>query len=184
MAVTTYGAVDDAEEAIAVVRAVHRRIYGTMPDGTPYRADDPHLLSWVHVAEVDSFLTAHAHFGIDRLTATERDDYVRQMGEVAARLGVEDPPQDAAELTGRLAGFRSELRSTDAAREACDLLLRDPPLSGWGRLGYAVLAAGEVSTLPPWARAELGLPTLPVTDRVLARPVTRSALRTVRWALG
>ena len=49
---------------------------------------------------------------------------------------------------------------------------------------YAVLAAGAVSTLPAWARGELGLLTLPVTDRVLARPVTRSALRTVRWALG
>jgi uncharacterized protein (DUF2236 family) len=58
LALTTYGTVPDAERAIAIVRAIHRRVRGITPDGTPYAADDPHLLMWVHVAEVDSFLTA------------------------------------------------------------------------------------------------------------------------------
>jgi len=56
LALTTYGTVPDAERAIACVRAIHRRVRGTTPNGTPYAADDPHLLMWVHVAEVDSFL--------------------------------------------------------------------------------------------------------------------------------
>ncbi len=46
-----------------------------------------------------------------------------------------------------------------------------------------MLAAGAISILPQWARAMLLLPTLPATDRLIARPLTRSALHTIRWAL-
>ena len=80
LALTTYGTVPDAERAIAAVRAVHRRVTGTAPDGRPYSADDPHLLMWVHVAEVDSFLSSFRAFGAETLTAAEADDYVRQTG--------------------------------------------------------------------------------------------------------
>ena len=45
LAETTFAAAPDAERAVAVVRAVHRHIAGTAPDGRPYRADDPHLLT-------------------------------------------------------------------------------------------------------------------------------------------
>jgi hypothetical protein len=40
-----------------------------------------------------------------------------------------------------------------------------------------------VSTLPTWARTALLLPVLPTTDRLVAQPLTRSALGTIRWAL-
>ena len=33
------------------------------PDGRTYRASDPHLLHWVHLAEVDSFLAAYQRYG-------------------------------------------------------------------------------------------------------------------------
>ena len=66
LAATTFGPADVAERTVARVRAVHRTVRGTAPDGRPYRADDPHLLRWVHVAEVDSFLRAHRRFGDHR----------------------------------------------------------------------------------------------------------------------
>src|SRR3954453_1712913 len=52
LAVTTFGAASDADRAVAQVRAIHERISGTAADGRPYQASDPHLLRWVHVAEV------------------------------------------------------------------------------------------------------------------------------------
>ena len=73
--------------------------------------------------------------------------------------------------------------ATDAAKETTELLLREPPISGLERVGYTVLAAGAVSLLPPWARTELGLLRLPITDRVITRRITRTALGTIRWAL-
>lgn len=183
IATTTYGAIPDAQRSVDIVRAIHRRVRGTAPDGSQYRADDPHLLAWVHVAEVDSFLTTHQLFGRRRLDRGRADEYVRQTGLVAARLGVLDPPTSVAELTETLDRYRPVLAFSEAARDAADLLLKTPPLHGPARLGYAALAAGAVSTLPGWARAELGLPASPTTARVFARPLARSAVSTIRWAL-
>ena len=183
LATTTYATVADAEQMIQRVRRIHRTVRGTTPDGVAYRADDPHLLGWVHVVEVDSFLCAYEYFGQGRLSEAERDGYVAQTGLVAARLGVVDPPRSVAELAEQLAAYRPELRHTEAAAEASEMLLRNPPLGRFERIGYGPLAAGAISTLPAWARAELTLPTLPVADRLVARPLARSALRTLRWAL-
>ena len=66
-----------------------------------------------------------------------------------------------AELKKVLAVYRPELKLSPAAKEAAEILLKDPPLAGAQRVGYAILAAGAVSTLPTWARTALLLPTLP-----------------------
>lgn len=184
LALTTYGTVPDAERAIAAVRAIHRRVTGAMRDGSPYAADDPHLLMWVHVAEVDSFLRAFQAFGDGALTPADADEYLRQAGSVAARLGVIDPPGTVAELNSIMESYRPELSGTGpAAQEASSLLLLHPPFTGFTRAGYHLLAAGAVSILPPWARTELRLPALPVTECTVIRPLGRSAMRTLRWAL-
>jgi uncharacterized protein (DUF2236 family) len=183
IALTTYGTVRDAERAIAAVRAVHRRVTGTTPDGRPYSADDPHLLMWIHVAEVDSFLSAYRAFGAEKLTAAEADEYIGQAGSIAARLGVIEPPLSVMELTDVMESYRPELSGSGHARRASNLLLVQPPFAGLARAGYHMLAAGAVSTLPAWARVELRLPTLPVTERVVMRPLARSAMRALRWAL-
>ena len=183
LATTTYGTIADAERSIAAVRAIHRRVRGTTSAGRPYRADDPHLLGWIHAAQVDSFLTTYRVFGAEPLDESETDAYVRQCGFVATKLGVVNPPQTVAELDEVLAGYRPELKLSPAAKDAAEMLLRNPPLAGPQRFGYAILAAGAVSTLPIWARSTLLLPTLPATDRLVTRPLTRSALGTIRWAL-
>lgn len=56
---TTFGSSDAAREVVDLVRRIHTRVHGTAPDGRPYRADDPDLLTWVHTAEVRSFLAGH-----------------------------------------------------------------------------------------------------------------------------
>ena len=69
LAVTTFGTIADAEKAIEHVRSVHRRVRGTDELGRPYAADDPHLLRWVHVAEIWSFLNAYQAYAAEPLTA-------------------------------------------------------------------------------------------------------------------
>ena len=63
LAVTTFGPAAEAQRAVDRVRGIHRRVSGVAPDGRPYAAGDPHLLEWVHIAEVDSFLLAHQLYG-------------------------------------------------------------------------------------------------------------------------
>ena len=110
-AATTYGPAEDADHAVERVRRVHRHVTGTGPDGQPYRADDPHLLRWVHVAETDSFLRCHQRYGAQRLDEAGCDAYVADTARTAVALGVPDPPQTRAELEAVLREYRPELRA-------------------------------------------------------------------------
>ena len=183
LAVTTFGTATDAQRAVDKVRGIHRRVRGQAPDGRDYRADDPHLLEWVHIAEVDSFLQAYQLYGAAPLDQAGRDDYVADTARVAAALGVLDPPRTEADLRTRLAGYRSELSSTEAAREAARFLLITPPLSLLARAPYGVLAASAVSMLPPWARLPLRLPYLPPLEATAIRLSGRVLVSGIRWAL-
>lgn len=183
LAVTTFGTAEDAQQAVDVVRAIHDRITGEMPDGSSYAASDPHLLRWVHVAEIDSFLRAHQRYGARPLDAAGRDEYVAQTAEVARRLGVLDPPTTEAELAAVLAGYRPELRGTPEAREAVTYVLLRPPLPLLARPAYGVLAAAAVGLMPAWTRLPLRLPWLPVTERTVVRVLGGAAVDTVRWAM-
>jgi uncharacterized protein (DUF2236 family) len=182
LAVTTFGRTEDAMAAIARVRAVHARVTGTAADGRPYAASDPHLLTWVHIAEADSFLRAHSRFGVQPLDQAGRDGYVADLARIGAELGVPDPPRTEAELTDRIGRYRAELTATPEARDAARFLLLTPPLPAVARAPYGVLAAAAVSLLPGWARRPLRLPRLPVTETVLVRPAGHAMVRAIRWA--
>ncbi len=182
LAVTTFGRADDAQDAIARVRAIHGRVTGTAPDGRPYAASDPHLLTWVHIAEADSFLRAHSRFGAHPLDHHERDAYVADMARIGAALGVPEPPRTAAELAARVEEYRPELAATAQAREAARFLLLNPPLPVVARPPYGVLAAAAVSLLPGWARRHLWLPRLPVTEAAVVRPAGHALVHAIRWA--
>jgi uncharacterized protein (DUF2236 family) len=183
LAVTTFGRTADAEAMVAAVRRVHETVVGSTADGTPYAASDPHLLRWVHVAEVDSFLTAHQRYGDRPLDQPGRDTYVAQAARVAEALGVTAPPRSEAELAEQLAGYRPELRSTPEARETARFLLLHPPLPLLARAPYAALSAAAVNLLPGWARRELALPRLPVTEALVVRGAGELVTRTIRWAM-
>jgi uncharacterized protein (DUF2236 family) len=183
LAATTFAAADDAQRSVDVVRAIHRRVVGTMPDGTPYAADDPHLLRWVHVAEVDSFLRAHTVYGAEPLDRAGRDTYLAQAATVAERLGATEVPGTEAELASALASYRPELRSTAEAREAVRYLLVRPPLPLVARPAYGVLVAAAVGLMPAWTRVPLRLPWLPVTERTVVRALGTAATGTIRWAM-
>ena len=183
LAVTTFGGASDAQDAIARVRAIHRRVTGTAPDGRPYAASDPHLLTWVHIAEADSFLRAHTAFGARPLDQAGRDGYVADMARIGAALGVPDPPRTEAELTARIEAYRHELAGTAQARDAARFLLLRPPLPLLARAPYGVLAAAAVSLLPGWARWPLRLPRLPVTEAALVRPAGHAMTGAIRWAI-
>ena len=183
LAVTTYGSAADAEAAVARVRAVHERVRGTTADGQPYAANDPHLLRWVHLAEVDSFLAAYQRYGERPLDAAGRDGYVADAAVVARALGVTDPPETEGEVAAQLAAYRPELRGTPEARAVARFMLLNPPLPLVLRPPYAVLAAASVALLPRWTRWPLRLPWLPITEAVAVRAAGEALTRTIRWAI-
>ena len=108
---TTYGSTEAAEKVIARVRRIHPLVHGVADDGRPYRADDPELLTWVHIAEVRCFLAGYEAFGAPPLTAAERDQYYWETARLARRLGADDVPETAAEVAAYLKRLRPELRA-------------------------------------------------------------------------
>ena len=173
LAVTTFGRASDAQQAIARVRAVHEHVTGTAPDGRPYAASDPRLLTWVHIAEAYSFLRAHSRFGDRPLDQAGRDGYVADMARIGAELGVPDPPRTEAELADRISAYRPELAATAQAREAARFLLLQPaapgdrPGSVRGARRGGGLAAARLG--PPAA-----VPAPPAGDRDRAGPPGRA----------
>lgn len=183
LAATTFGPADQAQRTIDMIKRVHTRVVGTASDGRPYSANDPHLLEWVHIAEVDSFIAAHKAFGEVKLTDDDYDEYVADMAVIATALGVVNAPRSRSELRSRLRDYRPELRSSSEARDAARYLLLTPPLPIVVRPAYGLLAAAAVSLMPAWTRVPLRLPWLPVSERALVRPAGATLVKTLRWAL-
>ena len=183
LAATTFGPIPVAERSIAVVRKVHERVVGTASDGRAYSANDPHLLRWVHICEVDSFLAAYQRYGSAPLSPDDADAYVRDTSLVARKLGVNEPPMSVRELKAELREYRPEMAGTREAREAARFLLLEPPLPFAARAPFAVLGAAAVALLPAWTRWPLRLPFLPLSETVLVRPAGAAITQLIRWSV-
>ena len=182
IATTSFGTEAHAERVVARIRGIHRRVRGTDHLGRPYRADDPHLLRWVHIAEIHSFYAAYQAYSGTPLSRAEADEYVARSNIPAAKLGATDLPTTVAELRDLIQAYRPELMPSPAALDAATFLLREPPLQQPARSGYALIALAGVAILPPWARRELGL-RLPGPAAPLARGTGRITTGLVAWPL-
>lgn len=190
VATTTFARIEDAEKLIAHVRRIHTLVKGELPDGRAYAASDPHLLTWVHCAEVESFLVAYQRFSPTPLTPEECDMYVAQSAISAQLLGVVDPPLTVAQLYAKLASYGPELEFSTATADVIDLLINNPPLEPPMKWGYDTLKIGAISLLPGSARTLLGLEDssepsrVSLQDFLWRRPVARVATTALRWTVG
>lgn len=177
---TTYGSSDQAERLIQRVRRVHDRVRGTLPDGSPYSANDPALLTWVHVAEVSSFLAAYLRYRDPAFPREGQDRYFAETAVIAERLGARDVPNSSAAVEAYFSDMRAHLRADERTRAVAEALLsQSPPHRVLAPFGRVLLDAGA-ALLPDWAarmhRFEL-LPAFAIGAGV------RSVGQVMRWAL-
>lgn len=180
ISVTTFGATASADAMIARVRRVHDRVVGTLPDGTTYAANDPELLTFVHVAEVDSFLRAHLRYKDPALSGAIQDDYLAAYAEVARRLGAEDVPTSRREIADYYRRIRPELRFDHRTRDVARALLARGDDLVTEPMRAMVFAAGR-DLLPDWAAAMHG--GVPGFAAPAVRSGARGMGRVLRWAL-
>jgi uncharacterized protein (DUF2236 family) len=192
----TFGSRDEADALAARVRKIH----------TALGLDDPHLLLWVHMSMVDSFLDIAIRSGLS-LTSEQQDQYVAEMVVFAEAVGISasDVPSSVDQMQKYFSNISPELSASDDAKRAA-LFLTIPPLPTAVRFAtpaapaWASLALLAASSLPAWARSLYGTPTLPgqkfateislkairktlgvIPDAILAPPVYKAAQE--RWGL-
>ncbi|HEY7930875.1 MAG TPA: oxygenase MpaB family protein [Acidimicrobiales bacterium] len=180
---TTYGSKESAYAAIERVRAVHQGVRGTADDGRAYDANDPHLLAWVHCAEISMFLSGYERFGRETLRVGEADAYVRETAQLARDLGVESPPTTVAELHARLQDFRPELRLSPEGALARDFIARGVVTGVAQRVVYRLIVRSSYALMEPWARTMLGVTSTSPLERWLWRPLAHLTCRGVRVAV-
>ena len=184
--VVTFGSTAEVERIGAKVRAIHRRVRGTdEATGVTYRADDPHLLRWVHCCEVESFLSTYQR-ATGALDAEEIDRYYAEQTRSAAVVGLDaDVPASAEQMSSYFQRMRSEAAVDRRARRVASYVLF-PPMPRWaawtaGRPAWAGAAGLAAALLPRWTRRLYGLPTPPGSD-VAATAALRSLHAAMRAA--
>ncbi|NNB46861.1 oxygenase MpaB family protein [Pseudomonas chlororaphis] len=179
---TTFGSRQDAEWLIDKVRTIHLQIVGHAPDGRPYAASDPQLLTWVHVAEVSSFLAAHLRYRNPQLSPADQDRYYEEVALIAERLGASDVPRSRRAVADYLARMRAHLLCDERSREVLRLLLAAPAPSRLAKPFGSLMMQAGIDLLPDWASNMLGVNQGLLQRQLIRASVNRSAPM-LRWAV-
>ncbi len=179
---TTFAATADAQWLIERVRDIHTGVTGHAPDGRAYAASDPELLTWVHVAEVRSFMAGYLRYGDPDLSVEDQDRYFDEVARIAEALGAESVPRNRQQIDTYIERMRSQLCFDSRTAEVLQLLLAAPaPNRMTQPVGYLMARAG-VDLLPEWGREMAGI-RLSRPQRLLIQSGMRLLAPTLRWAL-
>ncbi|KJK08637.1 MULTISPECIES: oxygenase MpaB family protein [Pseudomonas] len=179
---TTFGSTRDANWLIEKVRTIHLQVVGNAADGRPYAASDPDLLTWVHVAEVSSFLAAHLRYRDPNLSLAEQDAYYAEIALIAERLGARNVPRSRQQIADYLQAMRPQLHCDQRSHEVVQVLLDAPAPSRLAQpVGSLMLRAG-IDLLPDWASDLLELQQSPLQRRLIRLGI-HSTAPVLRWAM-
>jgi len=139
MLALTFGDRDAWQRTIERIREIHRRVNGRLPvsvgpfpAGTPYSAEDPALLLWVHATLLDSIPLVYERV-VGPLRSSERDAYCAEAADVPIALGANaaDVPRtwDALQRYVTSAHASGSIVVGEQARDLAATVL-EPPL-GW-----------------------------------------------------
>jgi uncharacterized protein (DUF2236 family) len=180
---TTYGNRHDALALIERVKRIHLGVTGTLPDGREYRASDPALLTWVHVAEVSSFMAAHLHYVNQALPIAEQDQYFAETARIAEMLGAVDVPRSRAEIDAYLLKMHPELENSSRTREVVRILMEAQPPNLLIRPASALMLNAGINLLPAWAKEMLGFDAFAGVRRAVVLPGVKVIAPVIRWGL-
>jgi uncharacterized protein (DUF2236 family) len=162
---------------------MHTRVTGEYQtaggEQRPYKAADPDLLLWVHIAFMDSFLRCHQMFAWREIPGGA-DSYIALWSKSVEPLGLSSAPMNELELLAEIERQKPLLIATEKTLDVVKFI-RYPPLPRLARPTYRLLFEAAVLSLPIEFRSMLGLKAKP---RWLIQPVTRGVLRFIRLAIG
>lgn len=179
---TTFAATADAYRLIDQVCEIHRRVKGVAPDGRPYAATDPDLLTWVHVAEVRSFMAGYLRYGDPDLSLEDQDSYFAEVALIAESLGAAEVPRTRQQIDAYLEQMRPQLCFDERTSEVLQRLLTAPAPNLLTRPAGYLMARAGIDLLPEWGREMAGIGLSP-TQRYGVHAGMQMLVLMLRWAL-
>lgn len=161
----TFGSARQHAETVDAIMAIHRRVHGHLRQdvgpwsaGTPYSAEDPALVTWVHGTLLESLPLVYEQL-VAPMTRGDRDAYCREAATVARELGAgADVPESWSDLESYMTRMHASGRivvGPDAAALAAAVL--SPP---FGPVVAPARHANRLITtalLPETLRTQYGL---------------------------
>lgn len=167
MLAITFGDAQRQGAAIDGIRRIHTRVNGTLPTpvgpfpaGTPYSAEDPSLLLWVHATLLESMVLIYEQL-VGPLSAADRDRYCAESVPPSVALGMREA--EAPRTWHELETYLQRMENSGTivvgpqARQLADAILRTsiPAVLAPARAIPGLITA---ALLPPRIRQEYGLP--------------------------
>lgn len=146
---TTYAATAQVQPLVERVRRIHTQVRGHTAQGDAYAADDPALLTWVHVTEAYGFLQGMRRYG-RAVPGAVADRYYDEYRRVAEALGATEVPRSEEQVQAYFQDQQPQLRMDARSREVLQVLagVQLPvPVPGLSRDVF--LGAGA-ALLPEW----------------------------------
>lgn len=183
LTVTTFGSLSAVRDEAGRVNGMHDRVRGKYQTNSgeqvSYRAADPDLLLWVHIAFMDSFLRAHQNYSRANIPGGA-DAYVALWSKSVAPLGLEQVPMSEQELRQTLEEFKPQLRVDQKALSVIRWI-KNAPLPRAAKPVYALLFQAALASLPTELIKMIGMRSLPLW---FLRPVVTNLLALGRFAIG
>ena len=164
--------------ALEGIRTIHRRVHGCIPAsagrfaaGTPYSAEDPDLVLWVHATLLDSIPLIYDRV-VEPVTALERDAYCAEAAWVAIELGAR--AHEVPRTWNALRGYLDRMYASGSiavsaqARELATAVLA-PSFAPFVLPAMWINRVVTVGLLPDHIRTEYGFRWTAADERALAR---------------
>ncbi len=146
----TYAPTVEAQRLIERVRTIHAKVRGVTERGEPYSADQPDLLTWVHITETHSFLQGYRHY-VGPVPETDADRYYDEMRRTAEALGARDVPRTEREVDAYFVGVRPQLALTERSRTVLRILQNMKLPVPFSTASRDIFLGAASALLPDWA---------------------------------
>jgi uncharacterized protein (DUF2236 family) len=188
----TFGATPVIDKACDMVRKMHNRVNGAMPDGRPYDANNDDQLIWTGMTQAYSVMRAHLRYHPHPLEGERIDEYYAQYAQFAINLGAAKPvPSSRAEVDEYFREMRPYLTFAEETAELADFFRRPFGPDPLSKAGSLVIMRAAFDTMPGWAQRLYGIRSaskisaIPkAIDSQLTRRSVKLLLGTLRWGLG
>ena len=182
IAATTYGSEEMANNIINKVNQIHTKITGLDEFGKPYSATDPHLLTWVHLTETRSFMSAYEGYRKEQFSPQDKDRYFLEMTLLGNKMGAIDLPITYAGTSEAIKSYIPELYFGERAQSILNLL-ENFPSNLTAKPFIKLISRAGILNLPDWVYPLIHKPTPSHLERLAVKMSIDLIAMPVREAL-